>query len=131
MDTSERTKLEAHRAECGFIPKTLTVKCGSWIKNAQRTGDDDARVGSCWKDYWQIFTLQDFPTKCPFCGENLEKGDVDGCHIKVDKKREGLESREWMEETYIVPGHHGCNIDYDKVCQANINISIVEAIKKD
>lgn len=131
MSTDERIRLESARVECGFSPEILTVSSGSWIKNAERTGDETARVGSCWKDYWQIFTLQDFPTKCPFCGKNLEVGDVDGCHIKVDYKRECLESRGWMEKTYIVPGHHGCNITLDKACQASINISVVEAREKD
>lgn len=58
--------------------------------NAERTGDDDAAVGSSWKEYWQIFTLKDFPSTCPLCGKHLEKNDVDGCHIKIyhqDTKR--------------------------------------------
>lgn len=130
MNAENKKRFEKLKVESGLNPKTHNVEAGDWIKNADRTGYDDAGAGSCWKEYWQIFTLHDFPTKCPFCGNTMNVGDIDGCHIKVDKKRSGMDSREWLEDNYIIPGHHDCNVSIETECQAKINISAVKAIKK-
>ena len=86
-------------------PRRRQLKEGGLFKNAKRTGDDDAAVGNSWKEYWQIFTLQDFPAKCPFCGKDLRQGNTDGCHIRFWNEA----SRKWSIK-YIILGHHNCNL---------------------
>lgn len=130
MNTEKKNELKRKAEESGLSPEIRTVEDANWIKNAERTGDDRAAVGDFWKYYWQIFTQEDFPTKCPFCGETLEADKIDGCHIKIDEKRLGLDSRRWLEKKYIIPGHHDCNISYEGENQAKIRINAVEAIEK-
>ena len=130
MSPEERDKLKKQFMEANIHLKFREVESGDWIKNAVRTEDDKASAGTCWKEYWQICTLQDYPTKCPFCGETLQDDDIDGCHIKVDEKNPGIDSRKWNEKIFIIPGHHKCNVTIDSECQAKIRILAVEAIKK-
>lgn len=130
MSTEEISKLKEQMEGSGLKPEIREVDSGDWIKNAERTSDEHAGVGTSWKEYWQISTQQDFPTKCPFCSQSLEGNDVDGCHIKIDEKRPACSSRRWIDKKYIIPGHHNCNIIYDSECQSKINIIAVEAIKK-
>lgn len=130
MKEEDIRKLKEQMEESGLTPVVRTIEVGDWIKNAERTKDDEAGVGTCWREYWQIFTQNDYPTKCPFCNETLEGEKVDGCHIKIDEKRFGLSSRKWIEGSFIIPGHHDCNIAIDGECQAKIKILAVKAIKK-
>lgn len=130
MNSGDKVKLNEIKVKSGLQPEIREVKIGDWIKNAERTADDKAGVGGCWKDYWQIFVQQDFPTKCPFCGESLTDGDIDGCHVNIDEKRCGVDSRKWLEKKYIVPGHHNCNVKQDGENQIKITIQVVEAIGK-
>lgn len=127
MSTEEIRKLKEQMEESGLEPEIRKVKSGDWIKNAERTGDEHAGVGTCWKEYWQIFTQQDFPTKCPFCGEPMAEDQIDGCHIKIDEKRPTCSSRRWISAKFIIPGHHDCNIKYDRKCQSIVDIIAVEA----
>ena len=83
MNDSQKLILKHQAMDSGIIPETKSLQAGAWIKNAERTGDDNATVGSCWKEFWQIFTLKDFPTKCPFCGMPMKEDEVNGCHIKI------------------------------------------------
>ena len=94
--------------------------------NAVRTGDDRAAVGSSWKEYWQIFTQEDFPTTCPFCGLPMSENEIDGCHIKIM----GFLLGSWSEKKYIIPGHHGCNMQQDDEFDAKITVNAVEATEK-
>ncbi len=130
MSKEEKRDLKEKMEGAGLKLDIREVESGDWIKNAKRTGDDHAGVGTCWKEYWQIFTQQDFPTKCPFCGQTLKGDDIDGCHIKIDEKRTACSSRRWIDKKYIIPGHHDCNITYDGECQSKISVIAVEAIEK-
>ena len=87
-------------------PETKTLRAGAVIMNAVRTGDDDAAVGSSWKEYWQIFIQKDYSLVCPLCGHHLAKGDIDGCHIRIYHQ----DTKRWTLRKYIVPGHHNCNV---------------------
>lgn len=130
MSTEEKRKMEEQMKGSGLKPETREVESGDWIKNAERTSNEHAGFGTCWKEYWKIFTQQDFPTKCPFCGQTLEGDYIDGCHIKIDEKRPTFNSRRWIDKKYIIPGHHDCNISDDGEFQSKINIIAVEAIEK-
>lgn len=129
MTEQERKELKVKRDNSGVNPEIKTLSAGIWIKNAERTGDDDAAVGGCWKNYWQIFTQQDFPSKCPFCGDPLAENDIDGCHIKIEGPIIGKAAKSWSAKKYIIPGHHKCNISIDGECQTKIVITAVEAEK--
>ena len=94
--------------------------------NATRTADDKAAVGKTWKEYWQIFTLKDYPTTCPLCGKHLAKDDVDGCHIKIYHQ----DTKHWSMRKYIVPGHHSCNVSLKNPFQMQITETVVQAIEK-
>ena len=130
MSLKERLRLSGLKDNSGLNPEIRTIYKGDWIKNAQRTSDEHAAVGGSWKEYWQIFTLQDFPTKCPFCGETLEEEDINGCHIKVSGPIIGKTAKTWSRKIYIIPGHHKCNMKLDAEFQAKINITAAEAIEK-
>ena len=130
MTEQTKKELKEKHDNSGLNSDMKTLSSGAWIKNAPRTGDGDAAVGTCWKDFWQIFSGQDFPTKCPFCGEELEATDIDGCHIKIAGHTVGKAALSWSAKKYIIPGHHKCNTSIDGECQAKITIVAVEAIEK-
>lgn len=109
-----------------IAPVQRTLYTGTLFRNAERTGDDVSAVGKSWKEYWQIFALQDFPETCPFCGEPLNEEDVDGCHIKIS----GPLSQSWSSKKYIIPGHHGCNMQLGEELNSKIGVTAVEAIDK-
>lgn len=131
MTEQERKELREKQDGSGLKPETRSLQAGEWIRNAERTGDDKAAVGSCWKDFWQLFTLKDFPTKCPFCGDTLAEDDIDGCHIKIAGPILGKAAKSWTAKKYIIPGHHKCNTSIDGECQAKIAIAAVEVIEKE
>lgn len=130
MTEQERKELIEKRDNSGLNPEIKKLNAGTWIINAERTGDDKAAVGGCWKNYWQIFALQDLPTKCPFCGEPLSENEIDGCHIKIEGPIIGKVAKSWSLKKYIISGHHKCNTSIDGECQAKIAITAVEAIEK-
>ena len=109
MTEQERKLLYIKRLSTHLNPEIRTLYFGQRFKNAIRTGDDRAAVGSSWKEYWQIFTQEDFPTTCPFCGLPMEEDEIDGCHIKILGL--GLLGR-WSDKKYIIPGHHSCNLKF-------------------
>lgn len=111
----------------GIFPDVKHLIEEQRFKNAERTGDDKARVGSSWKEYWKIFSQQDFPPICPFCGMPMSEDEVDGCHVKI--KGGGLLGR-WSEKEYIIPGHHKCNMQQDEEFVTQIAVEAVEAIEK-
>ncbi len=36
----------------------------------------------------------------------------------------------WLSKKYIIPGHHGCNMQLDDEFDARIGVKAVEAIEK-
>ena len=99
---------------------------GQLFKNAERTGDDKAGVGSSWKEYWEICTQQDIPMICPFCGMPMRVDEVDGCHIHVA----GALNGSWSVKKYIIPGHHRCNMQLGEEFAAKTDVKAVEATEK-
>lgn len=126
MTEQEKKDLKEKRNNSGLNPDIKTLRAGTWIKNANCTGNDDPAVGSCWKEYWQIFTQKDFSIKCPLCGEYLAKADVNGCHIMIYHS----ETKHWTIRKYIVPGHHSCNKSLVNPFPMQIAETVVEAIEK-
>lgn len=127
MTEQERKLLYIKKLSTSLNPEIRTLYVGQRFKNAERTGDDKAAVGSSWKEYWQIFTQEDFPKSCPFCGLPMKEDEVDGCHIKIMGL--GLLGR-WSDKKYIIPGHHGCNMQLGEEFNAKITVKAVEAIEK-
>lgn len=126
MTEQERKLLYIKKLSTSLNPEIRTLFVGQHFKNAERTGDDKAAVGSSWKEYWQIFTQEDFPKICPFCGLPMAEDEIDGCHIKI----QGLLSGSWSVKKYIIPGHHGCNMQLGEEFDAMITVKVVEAIEK-
>lgn len=67
MTEQDRKILRIKRLMAHINPEIRTLCVGQHFTNAERTSDDRAAVGSSWKEYWQIFTQEDFPATCPFC----------------------------------------------------------------
>lgn len=126
MKEDLRKVLEIRMLLSGIIPEVNLLIKGQVFKNAVRTGDDKTVVGDSWRDYWQMFTQQDFPTICPFCGMPMTEAEVDGCHIKVA----GVLNGSWSAKKYIIPGHHRCNMQQGEEFVAKIAVKAVEAIEK-
>lgn len=84
-------------------------------------------MGGSWKEYWQIFTQEDFFKTCPFCGLPMTEEQVDGCNIQI--LGPGLLGR-WSVKKYIIPGHHCCNMKLGEEFDAKITVKAVEAIEK-
>jgi len=127
MNIQQKKLLKIRALVSGINPEIQTLYEGQHFKNAERTSDDKAAVGSSWKDYWQIFTQEDFFITCPFCGLPMTEEQVDGCHIQILGL--GLLGR-WSVKKYIIPGHHGCNMKLDEEFDAKITVKAVEAIEK-
>lgn len=126
MTEQEIEELRKKRDDSGLNPEIKTLRRGAVVMNADRTGTDKAAVGSTWKEYWQIFTLQDFPSMCPLCGKQLIKDNIDGCHIKIYHAN----TKHWSLRKYIVPGHHSCNVSLVNPFQLQISAIAVQAIEK-
>lgn len=71
------------RLRARFTPQRRNLLVGHLARIAERTGNEHAVVGSSWKEYWQVYTLKNFPATCPFCGQILAESDIDGCHIEI------------------------------------------------
>lgn len=127
MTEQDRKILRIKRLMAHINPEIRTLYAGQHFRNAERTSDDKATVGSSWKEYWQIFTQEDFPTTCPFCGLPMSEDEIDGCHIKILGL--GLLGR-WSEKKYIIPGHHACNMQLGREFDAKITVRAVETIEK-
>ena len=110
MTDHQKKLLNVKRLLSNLQPEIRTLFVSQHFKNADRTGDDRAAVGSSWKEYWQIFTLEDFPTTCPFCGLPMTEYEIDGCHIKIMGL--GLFGR-WAKKNISSPGIMGatCNLE--------------------
>lgn len=126
MTDHQKKLLYIKRLSTELRPGIRTLFVGQHFKNAERTGDDNATVGNSWKEYWQIFTQEDFPKTCPFCGLPMTEDEVDGCHIKI----KGLLQGSWTVKKYIIPGHHGCNMQFGEEFDAKISVKAVEVIEK-
>lgn len=109
----------------GIVPEIKQLTRGQLFKNAERTGDDKAGVGSSWKEYWEFFAKQGFPPTCPFCGMPMTEDEIDGCHINVAGVLNGI----WSAKKYIIPGHHRCNMQQGEEFVAKIGIKAVEVIE--
>lgn len=125
MTELKRKQLYFMRLSSNLTPEIKTLYKDQHFKNAVRTSDDKAAVGSSWKEYWQIFTQEDFPTTCPFCGMPMREDEVDGCHVKLNGFLEGS----WSAKKYIIPGHHECNMQFGDDFVAKSTIKSVEAIE--
>lgn len=126
MNEQDKKILYVKRLLSSVSAGIRTLNEGQHFKNAERTRDEHAAVGKSWKEFWQIFTQEDFPDTCPFCGEPLQVNEIDGCHIKIAGFLEGS----WSSKKYIIPGHHGCNMQLDDEFDARIGVKAVEAIEK-
>lgn len=126
MTEQDGKLLYIKRLSTDLRPEIRTLFADQHFKNAERTGDDKTAVGRSWKEYWQIFTQEDFPTTCPFCGLPMNEDEVDGCHIKIKGSLLGS----WSVKKYIIPGHHGCNMQLGEEFDAKITVKAVEAIEK-
>lgn len=126
MNEQDKKILHVKRLLSTKSAEIRTLNEGQHFKNAERTRNEHAAVGESWKEFWQIFTLEDFPDTCPFCGEPLQVNEIDGCHIKIAGFLEGS----WSSKKYIIPGHHGCNMQLGDEFDARIGIKAVEAIEK-
>ena len=127
MREQDKKIIHVKKILSGISPEIRTLYEGQHFKNAERTSDEHAAVGKSWKEYWQIFTQDDFPNTCPFCGEPLSENEIDGCHIKIHGI--GLLGQ-WSTKKYIIPGHQGCNIQLGEEFDARITVNAVEAIEK-
>lgn len=126
MTEQDRNLLYLQRLSTKLRPEIKTMYIGQRFKNAERTGDDKAAIGNSWKNYWQIFTQEDFPKTYPFCGLPMADDEIDGCHIKIN----GFLPGSWSVKKYIIPGHHGCNMQLGEEFDAKITVKAVEAIEK-
>ena len=126
MEKEEKSLLAMKELRSMLTPKKHLLTVGDVFCNADITGDDDPKVGGSWKEYWKIFTKEDFPTTCPFCGKPLVDDDVSGCHIKIA----GMLSGSWSMKKFIIPGHQNCNLKVNDEFTAKISLTAVEAIKK-
>lgn len=113
----------------GIKPEVKNLFVGYPIQNAEHTSDDKAFVGGSWKQYWKIFAQEDFPNKCPFCGELLNENDVDGCHVLLGKTIFG-NVEIYGRKQFIIPGHHACNMQLGKEFQSRVSVKAVEAIER-
>lgn len=136
MNDFQRLILKHQAMDSRLTPEKCELTVLSHFKNADNTGDDDPKVGSFWKEFWQIFTQEDFPKTCPFCGKPLAAEDVSGCHINIRRVRlypkEGEDRYYYTSKRYIIPGHQGCNkcSEDENEFQSKIEVTAVEAIKK-
>lgn len=134
MKKEEKDLLRQKELMSELKPRRRTLTKGGGFRNADKTGYDAPKVGETWKEYWQIFTQEDFPTTCPFCGKPLAQDDVDGCHINFRRyklfEKENEANYKYDEEKYIIPGHHDCNLKYNAEFESKIEVAAVEAIKK-
>lgn len=134
MNKTLELQLRLQKIESGISPETKDLTVLSVFRNADKTGDDDPKIGSSWKEYWQIFAQQDFPVTCPFCGEPLAKDEVSGCHVNLRKiklySKPGEDKYYFTDKKYIIPGHQGCNMKLGEEFDAKITVMAVEAIEK-
>lgn len=134
MKKEEKDLLRQKELMSELKPGRRTLTKGGGFRNADKTGYDDPKVGEVWKEYWQIFTQEDFPKTCPFCGKPLAEDDVDGCHINFRRyklfEKEDEANYVYDDEKYIIPGHHDCNLKYNAEFESKIEVAAVEAIKK-
>ena len=134
MDKKEKELLRQRELMSGLKPYKRTLYAGAGFRNADKTGYDDPYVGNCWKEFGQIFALEEFPATCPFCGNLLAEGDVSGCHINFRRSKlleeETSGEYEYDDKKYIVPGHQDCNLKYNDEFISEISVMAVEAIAK-
>ena len=130
MDKFEKIRLILEARDSKLHPEVVTMFEIMPFKNAERTSDDKAATGGSWKKYWKVFTQQDFPTTCPFCGEPLEEDDIDGCHINVGRSILGSKVT-YGQKKFIIPGHHACNMQLGAEFKCKIDVKAIEAIEKD
>ena len=126
MNEIRRISLMLKRLRARFSPKKQILQNGQLARNAERTDNEHAAVGSSWKEYWQVFTQSDYPTICPFCGRLLAQVDIDGCHIEIADRLRG----DWSTMKYIIPGHHDCNMQLGKEFSVKMTLPAVEAVER-
>ena len=83
----------------GVLKRYSVVSCG-W-KNEEGTSDLESPIGNSWKDYWEYYTGQKWPTSCCVlgCGDKAEVG----AHV-VNPNIPSYD--------FIVPMCRGCNAKY-------------------
>ncbi len=130
MNSSRKLQLRMEAQETGLNPSKVTLSEGRIVRNAEKTGDDKAAAGGSWKGFWQLFAADDFPTKCPFCGEKLNENDIDGCHINIRRINLFNNTTYYSSTKYIIPGHHDCNMKLGKEFSLETPILAIEAKEK-
>lgn len=136
MNTAIEMSLRLQKRDSGLSPSTRTINVDDVFRNANNTGDDEPKVGRSWKEYWQIFSLEDFPSTCPFCGKPLAEDEVSGCHINLRRVRlypkDGEDKYYYSEKEYIIPGHQRCNkcAENENEFKAKTTITAVEVVEK-
>ena len=126
MNEIRRISLMLKKLRASFTPHRRNLQFGQLARNAERTANEHAAAGSSWKEYWQVFTLRDFPTTCPFCGQPLAEADIDGCHIEIADRLVGG----WGARKFIIPGHHNCNMQQGEEFTSKLTVPAVEAIER-
>lgn len=106
-----------------YNPKVKSLTKGTYVQNAVGSGKYKPVGGGAWKDFWQKYSEENFPSTCPFCGKPLDEEEIHGCHILI-----GQESNSNKE--YIIPGHEDCNHQFGKYWQLKRDIKAVEAINE-
>ena len=129
MEKIDKLRLISMAHTSGIKPMVEILLKGNFIQNAEHTSDDKAFVGDSWKQYWKIFAQEDFPNKCPFCGELLNENDVDGCHVLLGRTLFGNVEIYGIKK-FIIPGHHACNMQLGKEFQLKVSVKAVEAIER-
>jgi len=131
MEKSVKIMLELEEKDSNLHPEKRNISVGHQIRNAEHTSDEKAAVGDSWKRYWQIFAAEDYPSICPFCGEELKEDDIDGCHINIQRLHLYESNTYYPDKKYIIPGHHACNMQLGDEFVVECDILAVEAIEKD
>jgi len=134
MKKEDKELLRQKKLMSELKPQIKTLTALARFRNADKTGDDDPKTGDSWKEYWQIFTQEDFPGTCPMCGKPLKEDDISGCHINFGRLKlflkEGEDSYTFEDTKFIVPGHQDCNVKFGEEFTSHITVTAVEAIKK-
>lgn len=129
MNNLDKARYLAEARKSNLHPKKLTLNISTGFRNADNTADEKAAVGGCWKEYWKTFAREDFPIVCPFCGKALAEDETDGCHINV-LMQDSLGRRYYTRKSYIIPGHHTCNMQFGDEFASSTIVTAVEAFEK-
>lgn len=134
MRKEEKELLRQKELMSELKPEKKSLNALTRFRNADLTSGKDPKVGGSWKEFWQIFTQEDFPVTCPMCGKPLLEDDTSGCHINFGRiklfPKDGENKYTFDDKEYIIPGHQDCNVKFGKEFNSHITVVAVEAIEK-